>query len=88
MKWLPVTSLLIVLGAAVVSGVQVARQAHELRQLHAALQAVQHRQDELMSEYTRLLLERSALAAYQNIERVAVTELSMTFPDQVERIVP
>lgn len=41
-----------------------------------------------MSEYTRLLLERSALSAYQNIERVAVTELAMTFPEQVERIAP
>jgi cell division protein FtsL len=87
-KWLPVTSLLVVLAAAVVSGVQVARQAHDVRELHAALQDVQHRQDELMSEYTRLLLERSALSAYQNIERVAVTELAMTFPEQVERIAP
>jgi len=80
--------LLIALALAVASGIQVARQTHEVRRLHAEIQAMQRTQDELFSEYSRLLLERSALAAYQNIERVAEAELAMQFPDKVERLEP
>jgi len=80
--------LLIVLVAAVLSGIQVARQAHEVRSLHGEVQAMHRAQDELLAEYSRLLLERSTLAAYQNVERLAETELAMQFPDTVERLEP
>jgi cell division protein FtsL len=88
MRGAQVWLLLIVLALAVASGIQVAQQTHEVRRLHAEIQAMQRTQDELFAEYSRLLLERSTLAAYQNIERVAEAELAMQFPDTVERLEP
>jgi len=79
---------LVLLVAVVGSGIQVARQTHEVRRLHAELQAAHRAQDELLSEYSRLLLERSTLAAFQNVERLAETRLAMQFPDAVERLEP
>jgi cell division protein FtsL len=49
---------------------------------------MQRAQDELLSEYSRLLLERSTLAAFQNVERIAQTELAMQFPEAMERLEP
>jgi len=88
MRGAQVWLLLVVLCAAVMSGIQVAWQTHEVRRLHADMQAMHTRQDELLAEYSRLLLERSTLAAYQNVERIAQTELAMQFPDTVERLDP
>lgn len=83
-----VTALLVLLAAVVASGIQVARVSHEVRTLHGELEAAQRAQDEHLAEYSRLLLERSALSAYQNVERLAQNELSMQFPENVERIAP
>ncbi len=81
------TILFVVLLLAVVgSGIQVALVSHRVRLLHGDLEAAQKAQDAHLAEYSRLLLERSALAAYQNVERLAEQELAMRFPDQVERI--
>lgn len=74
--------------AAVASGIQVALVSHEVRRLHGELEAAQKAQDEHLAEYSRLLLERSALSAYQNVERLAERELAMQFPDTVEFIEP
>lgn len=74
--------------AVVASGIQVALVSHEVRQLHGELEAAQKAQDEHLAEYSRLLLERSALSAYQNVERLAERELAMQFPDTVEFIEP
>lgn len=75
--------LAILLAAVVASGVQVVRVSHDVRRLHAELESAQHAQDEHLSEYSRLLLERSALSAYQNVERIAEEELGMTFPERL-----
>ena len=48
----------------------------------------QRSQDELLAEYSRLLLERSMLSSYENVDQVAEGELSMRFPEAVERIEP
>jgi cell division protein FtsL len=80
--------LLALLAAVVGSGIQVALVSHEVRTLHADLQAAQRAQDELLAEYSRLLLERSTLASFQIVERVAQSELAMQFPESVERIDP
>ena len=79
---------LLLLVVVVGSGIQVALVSHEVRRLHGELEAAQKAQDEHLAEYSRLLLERSALSAYQNIERLAETELAMQFPESVERIEP
>ncbi|NBC22799.1 MAG: cell division protein FtsL [Gammaproteobacteria bacterium] len=78
----------VLLLAVVASGVQVALVSHEVRRLHGELEAAQKAQDEHLAEYSRLLLERSALSAYQNVERLAETELGMRFPDKVEHLKP
>ena len=88
MRWFSLLALVALLLGAAASGIQVVYQTHEVRRLHVELQAVQRAQDELLSEYTRLLLERGTLASYQNVERLAVQELSMTFPESVERVEP
>jgi cell division protein FtsL len=77
---------LVLLMAVVGSGIQVAMIGHEVRLRHGELEAAQKAQDQHLAEYSRLLLERSALSAYQNVERLAETELDMTFPATVERI--
>jgi cell division protein FtsL len=80
--------LVILLSVAVASGIQVAYRTNEVRRLHAEMQAMQRTQDELLSDYSRLLLERSTLAAFQNVERIAQTELAMQFPETMERLEP
>jgi cell division protein FtsL len=80
--------MLALLLAVVGSGIHVALISHEVRNLHGELEAAQRYQDELLSQYSRLLLERSALSAYQNVERLAEGELAMQFPDKVELLQP
>lgn len=78
--WL--TMLLIVVG----SGIQVAVSAQQTRILHAQLEAAQKGQDDALAVQSRLLIERAALAAYQNVERAAQAELGMEFPKSVQRV--
>lgn len=80
--------VVLLLLAVVASGVQVALVSHDVRLLHGDLEAAQRAQDEHLAEHSRLLLERSALSAYQNVERVAEAELDMRFPDKVEHLAP
>lgn len=77
---------LLALLLVVVSGLQVAYSAKENRDLHMSLEAAQRSQDEALAVQSRLLLERSALAAYQNVERTAQVKLDMQFPATVERV--
>ena len=85
LKWGSAATLLALLACVVASGLLVVQRAHEVRQLHKGLEAVRHQQDRLLEEHSRLLLERGALSAYYNVERVARTELNMQFPDQVRQ---
>lgn len=80
--------LVVLLVAVVASGIQVALVSHHVRRLHGELESAQRAQDEHLAEYSRLLLERSALSAYQNVERLAEEKLAMKFPEEVERIDP
>jgi cell division protein FtsL len=83
-----VIAFAVVLIAVVASGIQVTLVSHEVRRLHGMLETAQKTQDEHLAEYSRLLLERSALSSYQNVERIAQDELAMRFPEAVERIEP
>ena len=88
MKAREVIGFVVLLVAIVATGIQVALVSHAVRELHGELEAAQAAQDEHLAEYSRLLLERSALSAYQNVERLAEEELAMQFPETVERIDP
>jgi cell division protein FtsL len=70
------------------SGMGVAAQSQRVRDLFAELERTQQQQDELLSEYSRLLLERSTLASYQNVDQIAEQSLAMRFPELVERVAP
>ena len=71
---------------AVLSGIQVSRSAHDARALHAQFEAAQKAQDGALAVQSRLLVERAALAAYQNIESTAEQQLGMEFPKTVQRV--
>ena len=81
-----------VIGAAalyvglVLSGIKVAHKSQEMRGLFERLASNQAAQDALLQEHSRLLLERGALSAYQNVDRVAEAKLAMRFPERVERV--
>ena len=66
---------------SVATGIAVAHNSHLVRVKHAELEALRLRQDLLLAEYNRLLLERSAFASYAAIDRIAAEELKMRFPE-------
>ncbi|MCZ6887837.1 MAG: cell division protein FtsL [Gammaproteobacteria bacterium] len=77
----------VVFAALVASGVEVAQTSQQMRALFSRLSVNQAKQDALLHEHSRLLLERGALSAYQNVDRIAEDVLAMQFPDEVERII-
>jgi len=79
---------IVVYVAVAASGVGVASLSQQVRALFIDIERSQEQQDELLSEYSRLLLERSTLASYQNVDQLAEDRLSMRFPELVEPIGP
>lgn len=80
--------LLLVLTIAVsASGLSLVKAAQQMRSLHSALDVLQSAQDRQMADYSRLLLERSTFASLQTVEVVALEELQMKFPLEVEGVV-
>lgn len=51
------------------------------RTLHTELHALQEERDQLNREWTQLLLEEAALAAYPRIDRLARAQQDMREPD-------
>ncbi len=72
--------------AIVASGLQVVASAQDMRELYRTMGEVQRERDSLSAEYSRLLLERSAISSMQNIEDAAHNELDMEFPSGVGEI--
>lgn len=85
-RW-QVMLLLILIVAAAASGLSLVKAAQQMRSLHSALDVLQSAQDRQMAEYSRLLLERSSFASLQTVEVVAIEELQMKFPLEVEGVV-
>ena len=65
------------------TGIGVALKAAEMRALFIQLEDVRTTRDGHLEEYKYLLLERATLKSYQDVERIAVAELDMRFPDEV-----
>ena len=65
------------------TGIGVALKAAEMRALVTHLEDVRGTRDGHLEEYKYLLLERATLKSYQDVERIAVVELDMRFPDEV-----
>ena len=72
--------------AVAVTGVQTALQSNEVRGYNQRLSDIQATQDEHLTRYRLLLLERATFAGYLNVERIAREELGMGFPQEVVRV--
>ena len=83
-RWLLIGTVLY-LGIAA-TGVLVARSSQEMRTHYLALEQNQGARDDLLAQYSRLLLERSTFSSYQNVDEIAERTLNMRFPEQVERV--
>ena len=79
--WLGVTVLVYAL--VCLTGIGVALKAAEMRALFTHLEDVRRTRDGHLEEYKYLLLERATIKSYQDVERIAVAELDMRFPDEV-----
>jgi cell division protein FtsL len=84
--WL-VAAAVVYVGVAL-SGVWIASLGQDVRGLFVALEQNQRTQDALLAQYSRLLIERSTLSSYQNVDQVAEQQLTMRFPEIVERVAP
>ncbi len=71
--------------AIALTGLSIATLSQSVRNQHIALGASQRQQDALLAEYSRLLIERSMLSSYQNVDQVAEGRLAMAFPESIER---
>ena len=63
------------------SALAVIVSSHQTRNMYRELQVLQQEQDNLQSEYEKLLLEQSALATNGRVHQVARDELNMMPPD-------
>ncbi len=62
------------------SSIGVIYSSHMTRQMYRNLQVLQQVQDDLDSEYEKLLLEQSAWADYTRVDQLAREELNMSPP--------
>jgi cell division protein FtsL len=85
-RWL-VAGVGVCLGLAL-TGLLIAWSSQSVRRLHVEIEANQRAQDAMLAEYSRLLIERSMVGSFQNVDQVAERQLSMTFPETVERVQP
>ena len=77
----------IVLGVLVViSALGVVGASHETRSMYSELQALHKEQDDLESEYGKLLLEQSAWSNNTRVDEIARNELNMV-PPEVSKII-
>ena len=65
----------------VASALGVIAASHQTRNMYREIQVLQQEQDNLQSEYEKLLLEQSALANNGRLHQVARDELNMIPPD-------
>ena len=86
LHWLAAAALTYV-GIAI-SGVLIASMASDVRARFVALEQNQRAQDDLLAQYSRLLIERATLSSYRNVDEVAARQLAMRFPEIVERVSP
>ena len=65
-----------------ISSLAVIYSAHMTRQMYGSLQVLQQDQDDLDSEYEKLLLEQSAWADYTRVDQLARDKLGMSAPSR------
>ena len=80
-------SMLFVIVLFLISSLAVIYSAHMTRQMYGSLQILQSDQDDLDSEYEKLLLEQSAWADYTRVHQLAREELKMAAPSAKELMI-
>ena len=61
--------------------------ANSVRKVNQSLGQLHKAYDDELENYSRLRLELGALTSLSRIERIAVEELNMTFPDKIYGLV-
>ena len=80
--------LVVALGVLVViSALGVVGASHETRSMYREIQVLQKEQDDLESEYEKLVLEQSAWANNTRVDQIARHDLNMIPPEVGEVIV-
>ncbi|MBD3647525.1 MAG: cell division protein FtsL [Pseudomonadales bacterium] len=80
-------SVVILVFVLLASALAVIYSAHMTRQMYSQLQTLQKEQDDLDSEYEKLLLEQSAWANFSRVDEVARQELNMKTPGAEDLVV-
>ena len=76
---------LFLLGLNVMSALVLVFSTHELRQIHQSLDEAQRDETAELARHSRLLLEKSTLADLNEVESIALRELGMEFPINLEK---
>ena len=76
---------LFLLGLNVASALASVFSTHEMRQIHQSLDLAQRDETVEMARHSRLLLEKSTLAGLNEVESIALSELGMEFPKNLEK---
>ncbi|GAB2795980.1 hypothetical protein GCM10027040_22960 [Halomonas shantousis] len=76
--------LCVLIVASLASAVAITTCAHLTRVQYARFQGLEHEQDQLQTEWGRLLLEESTWSAPARIERLAAERLEMHVPDVMD----
>ena len=69
----------------VASALALVFSTHELRQIHQSLDLAQRDETVELARHSRLLLEKSTLAGLNEVESIALSELGMEFPNNLEK---
>lgn len=80
--WLGINALLIL--AVALSAVSVVASSHQCRQSYARLQLLQSAQWDMQENWSRLLLQESALATHYRVEQAAARRLHMRVPEAAD----
>lgn len=72
--------------AVMASAFGVIQVSHQCRNLYSELSALQRTENRLQVEWGQYLLEQSALASLNRVEKTAIDELGMRVPDFDELI--
>ena len=76
---------LFLLSLNLVSALVLVFSTHELRQTHQSLDEAQRDETAELARHSRLLLEKSTLAGLNEVESIALRELGMEFPNNLEK---
>jgi cell division protein FtsL len=82
LRWLGINALLVL--AVLMTALAVISTSHQCRQAWAKLQGLQSAQWDMQENWSRLLLQESALATHYRVEQAAERRLQMRIPEAAD----